>query len=172
MGFETDSKRGVQVHYGVREINGKFGGVLGTKDGLRTAEWVFDYDDLPAGGTGAIQCVIPAYAKIMDCYLEVLTAFTGSGGVFDIGLEQADGTEIDDNGLFSGLALASIDARGDIVKANGALAPSLVSTTVGEAVVPTAVDIGAAAGELKVAGSDTDLLTGAGRVVVEYIVDR
>lgn len=158
MGFENTSGRNVLSHYGTRELDKKFGGVYGTKDAVKTAEWIFDYDDLPVGGTDSMSVSIPANARIVSAKFEVITAFTSTSTTTDltVGLEQADGTAIDADGLLSATDLTQtvIADVGSLTTGTGAL--------VGDT-------IGAAAGELVVAPNVDDLLTGRARVLVEYI---
>lgn len=161
MGIETAAVRGVAVHYGRRETTGKYGR-LGNETGVvKTAEWVFDYDDLPDADTTKLGVSIPAYAKIVSAKLEILTAFTSTSTTTDltVGLQQADGTEVDNDGLLAATdaTQTAIATRGNFITGAGAL---------------VGTDIGAAAGELVVAPSVDDLLTGKARVIVEYVVEK
>jgi hypothetical protein len=156
MTFEIDAKRGVANHYGVRTTNQKFGGQV-CDEVIKTAAWTFSYNDLPAGGTSKLHCVIPANAKILDAYLEIITAFTSTSTTTDltIGLEQADGTDIDLDGLVTAAnATQTTIASVGLIVGTGAL----VGAT-----------IGTAAGELVVTPSVADLLTGEARLVVQYL---
>src|SRR5574343_1075622 len=171
MGFASDATRGVQVHYGARATNGKYGAKFSSDTNEKTVEWVFSYDDLPGPGTSSMQAVIPAYAKLLSCYIEVLEPFTG-GTSYDIGLQQDGGTEIENDGLFDELPIASINARGKIVKGGGALLPaSTVDTSdtgaAGDVVSTAMVSIGANAGELKVAATGS-FTGGKARLILKY----
>jgi hypothetical protein len=162
MGFELDSKRGVFQSYGVRATNGKYGSQQSTKNGVvKSAIWDFDYNDLPSAGTSTLHAVIPAGATIVSARLYVDVAFTSTSTTTDllIGLQQANGTEIDNDGLIAAAEATqtAIGTAGNVVTGAGAL--------IGKT-------IGANAGELVVAPSTADLLTGAGRVVVEYVYDK
>lgn len=168
-GYEADAKRGVQVYYGARATEGKFGRQYCSEDRVKVAEYVVDYSALPTPGTSNIQYSIPAYSKILDVQFEVITAFAG-GTSYDIGLAQADGTEIDNDGFYVALATASINARGKIVKGTGALCPQLTSTTVGEKVTFAETNIGAAAGELKMVATGT-FTAGKAKIIVKYITE-
>jgi hypothetical protein len=156
MTFEIDAKRGVANHYGVRTTNQKFGGQV-CDEVIKTAVWTFSYNDLPAGGTSKLQYSIPALAKILSARLEILTAFTSTSTTTDllVGLEQADGTDIDLDGLLTAAnaTQTTIGAVG-IITGSGAL---------------VGASIGAAAGEVIVTASDVDLLTGKARLVVQYL---
>lgn len=157
MGFEVDSKRGVLKSYGVRTTNGKFGGVV-DDDLIKQAVWQFTYNDLPAGSTSNLSHSIPANSKILRAYLEVITAFTSTSTTTDlqVGLEKADGTDIDLDGLVTAVNAdqTAIGTAGKLITGSGAL----VGAT-----------IGADAGELVVTPTVADLLTGEARVVVDYL---
>jgi hypothetical protein len=158
MGYENTSGRNVLDHYGPRTTTGKFGGVYGSKEPVKTAEWKFDYNDLPGGGVTSLETQIPANARIISAKLEIITAFTSTSTTTDllIGLEQGDGTAIDVDGLISAAEATqtAIATAGNVIDGAG----TLVGAT-----------IGAAAGELVVAPNVDDLLTGRGRVLVEYL---
>lgn len=158
MGFENTSGRNVISHYGPRALDEKFGSRYGTKGAIILAEWIFDFDDLPVGGASNLQYSIPANARIVSAKFEVITAFTSTSTTTDltIGLEQADGTDIDLDGL---LTAANLDQTvianvGSLTTGTGALVGDTIGTAAGELVVTPNVD---------------DLLTGRGRVLVEYI---
>lgn len=159
MGFETDAKRGVLNHYGVRTTNQKYGGEI-ADDVIKTAVWTFSYNDLPDAATNNLGFVIPAYAKILSARMEILTAFTSTSTTtdLDVGLQQADGTEIDNNGLITAAEATqtTIATRGNFITGAGAL---------------IGASIGAADGELVVTPTVADLLTGKARVIVQYIVE-
>lgn len=64
---------------------------------------------------------IPAGAIIKDAIFVVDTAFTSGGSaVLDLGLKQADGTNIDDDGIDAAIAVASLTIRTGIIS-DGAL---------------------------------------------------
>jgi len=157
MGFETMAKRGVQAFYGVRTTNSKFGGNI-NDDVIKTAQWTFNFNELPTGATSNLGFSIPANATIVSANLQIITAFTSTSGNTDleVGLEQADGTDIDLNGLLT-TTNASQTTIG-VVGANIAGTGALVGNT-----------IGAAAGELIVSANDTDLTAGKARLIVKYL---
>lgn len=161
MGFELDSKRGVYNHYGVRTTDQKFGGG-GSDEVVKLAIWTFDYDDLPAGGTSNLEHSIPANSRILSSKLEIITAFTSTSTTTDllVGLEQADGTDIDLDGLITAAQATqtTIATAGNIIDGASGTPAALINVT-----------IGAAAGELIVTSSADDLLTGRARLIVEYI---
>lgn len=162
MGFEIDGKRGVAQHYGVRTTNGKFGGQQSTKNGVvKSAVWDFDYNDLPNYGSNGLQFVLPANATIVSAKLYVDVAFTSTSTTTDlnIGLYTSAGVAIDADGLIAAAEATqtAIGTAGNVVTGAGAL--------VGKT-------IGSSAGELVVAPSVDDLLTGAGRIVVEWVYNK
>lgn len=159
MAFESTSGLGVLNHYGPRDTNQKYGGKT-PDDLIKTAVWTFDYDQLPAGGTNKLGMSIPAYAKILSARFEVLTGFTSTSTTtdLDVGLEQADGTDIDLDGFLTAAQLTQtvIATRGNFVTGTGAL---------------VGASIGAAAGELVVTPTVADLTAGKARVIVQYVVE-
>jgi hypothetical protein len=161
MGYESNTGLGVLNHYGPRETNGKYGAASKGTGIVKRAQWDFSYDDLPDAATDGLGFVIPAGASIVSATMYIDQAWTSTSGTTDlvVGLQEADGSEIDDNGLFDGsdATQTAIGTEGNVVTGVGAL--------VGAA-------IGAANGELVVAGSADDLTAGKARVVVEYVYDK
>jgi hypothetical protein len=161
MSIETAAVRGVAVHYGPRTTTGKYGRAGNDTGLVKTAEWTFDFDDLPAGSTDSLGVSIPAYAKIVSASLEILVGFTSTSTTTDllIGLETAAGGTIDADGLVAAAEAtqAAILTRGLNVVGAGSL---------------VGAGVGSAAGKLVVAPSVADLLTGKGRVTVEYTVEK
>lgn len=158
MTFETNAKLGVVGSYGPRTTDSKFGGYLETSGIVQKALWDFSYNDLPTAGTSKLQFSIPANSTIVSAKLFIDTAFTSTSTTTDltVGLEQADGTDIDLDGLVTAVNAdqTAIAVENSVITGSGAL--------VGKT-------IGAAAGELVIQSSAADLLTGAGRVVVEFV---
>lgn len=163
MGFEADSLRGVLKHYGVRNVNQKYGGDI-CDDVIKTAVWTFDYNDLPDAATNNLGLSIPAYAKILSAKLEILTGFTSTSTTSDltVGLQQADGTEIDNDGLITAAQATqtTIATRGNFIDGASGTPGALIGAS-----------IGAAAGELVVTPSADDLTAGKARVIVQYIYE-
>lgn len=158
MAFEITNVRNVTAHYGPRPTTKQYGGEI-TNDGpTRVIDFVFDYDKLPAPGTNNQQVIIPAYSKIISARFEVLTGFTSTSTTTDllVGLQQADGTEIDNDGLITAAQATQtvIATRGNFIVGAGAL---------------VGVSIGAVAGEVVVAPNAADLLTGKARLIIEYL---
>lgn len=160
MSYENTSGRGVLAHYGARNTANEYGGTHSKGGAVKEATWTFDYDDLPDAGATNLQLSIPAYAKIISSRFEVLVGFTSTSTTsdLDVGLQESDGTEIDNNGLHAAAQLTqtAIATRGLFYLGAGAL---------------VGVSTGAAAGELVVTPTADDLLTGRARVVVEYVLE-
>ena len=158
MTLAIDSKRGVTVNYGTRKTNGALGSHKDTRGLVKTLEYVFDYDNLPTYGSNNLQASIPAYAKVISSRFEILTAFTSTSTTTDlnVGLYTSAGAEIDADGLHTAAQLTqtAIATRGLFYTGAGAL---------------VGVSIGAAAGEVVVAPTVADLLTGKARLIIEYI---
>lgn len=158
----------VRNHYGVRKISNRFGGPDATKGFIRTVNFVFDYDDLPEASEGGLEYVIPAYSTILRAYLEVLEAFDGTDSATAstdfviVGLQEPDGTEIDNDGIIKVGALTEINARGNVVDhtntGDSTGSPALIG-----------VSTGANDGQVVVQVNDGSLTAGQGRLVVEYL---
>lgn len=161
MGFELDSKRSVFNHYGPRVTNQKFGGQSNSESVIRVAQWDFDYNDLPTYGASNLQFSFPANCTIVSAKFIVDVAFTSTSTTTDleIGLYTSAGVAIDADGLVTAVNAdqTAIAVAGKVITGTGAL---------------VGVGIGATAGELVVAPSVADLLTGAGRIIVEYVYDK
>jgi hypothetical protein len=147
--------RGVVQHYGPRTTREDFGGRI-VQDYIKTVRWEFSFNRLPAPGTTNIEQVIPAHSSILTARLVVKTAFAG-GTSYTVGLQQADGTEIDNDGLLTAatLGVAALTPRGKTIVGTGAL----VGTT-----------IGANKGELVVVSSGT-FTAGRAEIIVEYVTN-
>ena len=158
MGFELDSKRGVFQHYGVRTVDSKFGGAVDDEI-YKIAQWTFNYNDLPTYGASNLQHSIPANARILSATLEIITGFTSTSTTTDltVGLSTAAGGVISADGLIlaTEATQTTIATAGNIIKG---VAGGLLNVT-----------IGTTAGEVVVASSAADLLTGKARLIVEYL---
>ncbi len=160
MGFENTAGLGVRNHYGARNVDDKFGGQTSTSGLVKQLEWVFSYDDLPTPSTGEMEALIPAGAYIKSCRMMVETGFAG-GTSYDIGLQEADGTEIDNDGLWDALVVADLNVANDTSDASthggtnsGNLVAAATATTV--------------AGQLSVVATGT-FTAGKGRIIIEYV---
>lgn len=176
MTYESSAGLGVRNHYGPKVINegSKFGGQVSTSGKTITAEWVFSYDDLPAlVAQGGMETHIPAGSVIHRASIQAIEAFTG-GTSYDIGLQQKDGTEIDADGLWDLLAIASLSAVDEMSIAaehagtnSGTLVlDKVVSTDVADSKQPLASD-----GYLVVTAAGT-FTAGKARVLIEYTPAR
>lgn len=155
----------VLASYGVRSTNGKFGAEQNYDTIIKSVMWDFAYNDLPDGASDALGLnhIIPANSTIVSAKLYIDTAFTSTSTTTDlnIGLYRAtDGTtEIDLDGLIAAAQATqtTIGTAGNVITGAGALIGAVSNATYD--------------GVLVVAPSANDLLTGAGRIVVEYILN-
>lgn len=161
MGYESNTGLGVLNHYGPRETNGKYGAASKGTGIVKRAQWDFSYDDLPDAATDGLGFVIPAGASIVSAVLYVDQAFTSTSTTTDltVGLQQANGTEIDNDGLIEAdeATQTAIGTEGNVVTGAGALIGKSVGANNGELVVTPTVD---------------DLTAGKARIVVEYVYDK
>lgn len=195
MAFETSSVRGVNNHYGPRKTDQTFGGSTSTKGYTKEVVYVVDLAEVISGApatsqeiisssTSNLQQVIPAYSKVLQARWEVLEAIATTGGSaatsasLSVGLEQADGTAIDIDGLIDATDGALTIASNDIAEPRGsytiggsaALVPDYgTAATPGET-----VSIGSANGELTATLTIDDItgmtaIAGKVRIVVQYI---
>jgi len=161
MGYESNTGLGVLNHYGPRETNGKYGAASKGTGIVKRAQWEFSYDDLPDAATDGLGFVIPAGASIVSATLYVDAAFTSTSTTTDltVGLQQANGTEIDNDGLIEAdeATQTAIGTEGNVVTGAGALIGKSIGANNGELVVTPSVD---------------DLTAGKARIVVEYVYDK
>lgn len=161
MTFESTNGLGVLTHYGVRTVNQKTGGEI-CDEVIKTVQWTFSYNDLPTGAATGLGYSIPANSTILSAKLQIIDAFTSTSTTTDllVGLEQADGTDIDLDGLITAAQATqtTIAVVNSVIDGASGTPAALVGTT-----------IGAAAGELIVTSSAADLLTGKARLIVQYI---
>ena len=109
MAFENVGGR--QTHYGPSGITDKKFGAKAAKGGKEVeVVYEFSYDDLPAADDGNEMLIrIPAGSKIVSADLIVGTAWL-SGTNLTVGLQQTDGTEIDNDGLHAAILTAALTA--------------------------------------------------------------
>lgn len=162
MPLELMTKRNVLQHYGQRKTNHKYGGEV-SANFKRSAIWVFNYDDLPTYGTSKMELIIPANSTILSAKLRILAAFTSTSTTTDltIGLHDSAGNEIDADGLITAAQATqtTIAVVGSIIDGASGTAGALINKT-----------IGSTNGELVVAPTVADLLTGRGEIIVEYLL--
>jgi len=200
MGYEAAPTRGTLSHYGQRKVNQTFGGVVTTSGHTRLAKHVIDLAEivtgapstsnvLASGATHNMAVSIPAYSRIKSCTISVVEALATTGGSaaasasLTVGLEQADGTDIDLDGLLDATDGALTIASNDIAQPRGSYlmgnAAALIRNfqydgdTTGAPVDVTQVElvsIGANAGELYVLltiDDVTDMTAVAGKISIE-----
>jgi len=132
---------------------------LNAQNGVKTM--VFEIKDATKLGTSAVDpqpndAFIPAGSYITKASLVVTTAFTSGGSAtLTIGLQQADGTIIDADGIDATVAVADLAANKAVV-ANGAL-------------VGGTATIGAADAYMSVIYGTAAFTAGAAKLVIEYI---
>ena len=125
------NKDGLTRHYGPQTPRDKAYQVVSVGGGIKQLVVDFSYDDLPgfdadAGGGSTPDSFseaipfIPAGATILDATFLVCDAFAG-GTSYTVGTYTKAGAAIDADGIFTGtaLALANIDADGDVVTPDG-----------------------------------------------------
>lgn len=121
---------GLRVRFGTDLANtAKSGTAADNKNGSRQMRLIIDTSDgnFPAFGDADAflsepTAALPDNAIIRSATLIVLEAFASAGApTLDLGLKEQDGTEIDHNGLFAGVALAAINTVGNEVAGAGAL---------------------------------------------------
>lgn len=161
MGFENQAIRGVLNHFGPRKIDQKFGGDIANSV-VKRVVWTFDYNNLPDASANGLEYQIPANATILSAKLQIITAFASTSTTTDltVGLQKADGTEIDNDGLITAAQATqtTIAVAGAIIDGASGTAGALIGKT-----------IGAADGELVVLPNVADLTAGKARMIVEYI---
>ena len=150
---------GLVVGFGGRDTNNYEAGSVCTKGKVNQLEVVLDWDNLP--GNGAVQgkeIGIPANSIIQSATFVVETAFTSGGATtLSIGLQEADGTVIDADGIDATVAKTAIDAVGEAVQCDGALVAGTATVGTADAYVYTTVASG-------------PYTAGKGTLTIEYIL--
>lgn len=144
----------VRKQYNERVVDEKFGGQVTTSGRTKQVSWKFSYDDLPVNGPGKMEAFVPKGAFITNAWINVLTAMTGTVGTLTIGLEEADGTVIDVDGIDVAVAQAALVLNTWII-CDGAL-------------VNTAGNLITGDGQLLVSTGGT-VTAGKFEVIIEYI---
>ena len=161
MSFENQAIRGVLTHFGPRKIDQKTGGEIDNSV-IKTVSWIFDYNNLPDASTNGLEYQIPANATIVSAELQIITPFTSTSTTTDltVGLQKADGTQIDDDGLVTALQATqtTIAVAGALIDGASGVPGALIGKT-----------IGTSDGELVVTPTVADLTAGKARMIVEYI---
>jgi hypothetical protein len=168
MTFEKQALRGVFNHFGPRKTDSHFGGRIDI-DVIKSVQWTFDYTQIGTnagtdviGGSTNLEFSIPANSTILSAKLQVITPWvsTSTTSDMDIGLEQADGTDIDLDGLITAAQATqtTLGVAGAIIDGASGTPGALIGKT-----------IGAAAGELVVTPTVDDFTAGKARLIVTYI---
>lgn len=119
------NKDGLVVWFGTERGETQAGGV--TSATPKTLVHKFTYADIADTDTAAAEAdapFIPKGAFIKSANLYVTTAFAGATATLDIGLKVAAGTNTDDDGIDSAIAVTALDAVGDVIVCNGAYVAS------------------------------------------------
>lgn len=153
--------RGVSVNYGPQKIDPKYGADVDDKI-IKVVQWTFKYNDLPVPNTWNMEAVIPANSTILSAKLQIVEAFTSTSTTTDltVGLRKKDNTGGDDDGLITAAQATqtAIAVKGSIIDGASGTAAGYINKT-----------IGADPLELIVLPNVADLLTGYGRLIVEYL---
>lgn len=156
MGYEIGPKRGVANHYGPRETDNQFGGQDNTNGKVKSVSYDFDFDKLPAQGSGNLEYQLPANTVIVSAHLLVKEAFTSaSSHTMTVGLTTTAGAVVDADGLIAAAQATNglVTTKGSYIEGAGALIDKTIGT---------------AACEVTVASSHT-LTAGKGKLIVQYI---
>lgn len=155
MGIWTNDD-GLEVRFGLDRATQSPGGRTSAEEKVLVYE-VADATALGDTDTAAVagdEPFIPAGAIIKDAYFVVDTAFTSAGvAVLDIGLKEADGTNIDDDGIDAAVALAALGADA-VVNCDGA---------------DVGTRVGADNAYLMFTYDTAAFTAGAGKLVIKYI---
>lgn len=145
---------GLEVRFNGPEA-GQTGASVETCGGVK--ELILDIADMSEAITAAADShegFIPAGSFIVEAFLKVTSAMTGTSGTLTIGLAEKDGTAIDADGIDAAVAQADLAANKAVV-CNGAL-------------VGGTATIGSADGYLYTTLGGT-VTGGAAKLVVRYI---
>ena len=147
------------THFGGRGLDAKYGRPQSRVGHDVELVYEFDYNDLPtASDVNEMIHTIPEGSHITEATFTVLEAFAGTdgsdtGSFMTIGLQEGDGTEIDNDGLVVVGALTSIDAEHDLVVGSGALVGTAIPEK-GQVVVTL--------------DGDSTLTAGKGKIFIKY----
>lgn len=115
---------GLLVRYNLERSTVADDGVTADKQFVMTVADATALADADTAAEAGDRPYLPAGATIESAYFQVDTAFTSGGAaVLDIGLKQADGTTIDDDGIDAAIAVAALTVR-SVTASDGALVPS------------------------------------------------
>ena len=153
-GPTAGSTRRAATHYGRRLEEGQHASVYHVDGNVFRQETTFRFDQLPVAVLDELHQRVPANARVLSFTIKVHEDFTATTATaLDFGLQEPDGTEVDNDGLAAAVAIGTL-VEGAILDGAGAL--------VGANVV-LGVD-----GLIVVAPDVDDLLTGEATIVLEY----
>jgi hypothetical protein len=153
-GSTAGGTRRAATHYGRRLEEGQNVAVYHVDGNVFRQETTFKFDQLPTATLDELHQAIPAGARILSATLKVHTAFTATTALnMNFGLQQRDGTEIDNDGIDAAVLLTALTA-GEFIDCDGALVGGSSGL--------------ANDGVLVVAANVDDLTAGEMTIVVEY----
>lgn len=123
--FEDTGGLGVLNHYGVRTVEGKFGGKT-CEAVVKHIVYDITYEDLSSTSAAAVnglEYVIPAGSSLLSCRYVVETAIVGPTAITCGTYKASDGTTaIDADGLMTAAAgvVTALDADRDVLVGTGA----------------------------------------------------
>lgn len=149
---------GLEVGFGWRDTNNYEAGTVRTVGKINQIELDLDYDNLPENGTVRNDVAgIPAGSVIISAVLVAETDWdTADSADLTIGVQEADGTVIDADGIDAAIAATAL-TEGDVVQCDGDLVGG--TATVGEDTAYIYFDVGTG-----------DFTSGTGTLTVEYIL--
>ena len=153
----TEILNGVRNNYGPQSSENLLPGENKTFGNVKSMIIDFAWDDLPTySADGSRVREIPADSLIVGAKIHAGVAMSGTSGTFIIGLYESDSTVIDADGLFQvgETTQAALTEDAWLIGSAGELLPN--------------VSIGAAAGQVVVAGGGT-ITGGEFRLIVDYI---
>ena len=141
------------THYGPRDFETRLPAEYVSSQGDKVQNITFTFDTLPAADSlDDSVLLIPANSYIVSSILRVVVPFAG-GASYDIGLQETDGTEIDDDGLFANLLVGAINTVGETAIGAGVL-------------IGLSAGIGGAAGQVVISETGTHT---AGQATLEVV---
>lgn len=149
---------GLTIKYGLDRALEQNEGTTSYHNVRQLMVYVDSQSPLTAAGVDELRPWLPEGAVVMDSVLVADTAWTGTG-TLDIGLAEADGTVIDEDGLDAAIDVDSaLASAGDVVLLDGVLADKSQTTGSVRSFVTTDVN-----------GSIT---AGTGWLYVNYLATR
>ena len=115
-------------HYGAREIEDVLGSKYSGENGKNIMSYTFSFDDLLVATLDEAAQTIPANSYIVSATLRVIEALDGTTPTLTLGLQEKDGTEIDNDGIDVAIAESALDTVGETVLCDGAMVAELIGT--------------------------------------------